>query len=293
MDLNEFTFKVRESIGDYLSAYDIEDISEREIIKNNGVKYTGIVITARGKDAAPTVYMDYYYGLYKRGKDFDEVMKMIYKNYLVSAEKLELIEKKAGNLSDYKERLYIKVINYEKNKARLEKCPYIPFLDLAITFRYLVHRDNSEISSAIVQNALLECWGLDIRTVYKIAFENTKKIFPPIVRRMSDILKANAPANIYIPENDMYIITNESGINGATYIMNKELFDDLCIKEKEGFYIIPSSVHEIILIPRRLGEDEDVLKMFIKGVNETAVPRTDFLSDNLYYYNPVDGIKII
>ena len=293
MDLNEFTFMVRDSIGDYLSSYDVEDVYEREIVKNNGVRYMGIVITLKGRDAAPTIYMDYYYGLYKRGKSLEEIMKLIYNNYKASVDRLELTEKEAGNLEDYGDKLFIKVINYEKNKARLEDCPYIPFLDMAITFRYLVHMDEKDVSSAMVKNSLLDIWGLNTHKIYKIAYENTRKLFPPVIKKMSDILRANAPKGIYIPENDMYILTNECGINGASYITYKELLDDFCKERQRPYYIIPSSIHELILIPKDLGQDEEVLKMFIKGVNETTVPKTDYLSDNLYIYSPEEGIKII
>ena len=237
MNLNEFTFMVRDCICDYLTPYDVEDVYEREIIKNNGVRYTGIVIALKGRDASPTIYMDYYYGLYKRGKSIEEIMELIYKNYKISLDRLELTEKEAGNLDNYEDMLFIKVINYEKNKAGLEDCPFIPFLDMAITFRYLVHKDDKDISSAIVKNSLMDIWGLDTHKIFKLAYENTKKLFPPIIKKLSDLLRMNAPTGVYIPDNDMYILTNESGINGAAYMIYKDILDDFCRNKRISLYL--------------------------------------------------------
>ncbi len=291
MNLRDFTFKVRDNIGEYLSAYDVDDIYDRDVIKNNGVVYKGLVIALKEREAAPTIYMDYYYGLYKKGKDFDDILKLIYENYKLSEEKLELTEKEAGKLENYKDKLFVKVVNYERNKERLDNCPFIPFMDLAITFRYLVHKDEKDISSALVNNTLMDIWGLNTHSMYKIAYKNTQKLFPPVIRKMSEII--NLPSEEYgiNPENEMYVLSNECGINGASYIICKEILDGFCEKTGKEYYILPSSIHELILVPENLAEDKEMLKMFVKEVNKTAVPPVDFLSDNVYFYGRDVGIK--
>ena len=293
MNLSDFTVKVRDNIGEYLSEYDVEDIYEKDVIKNNGVVYKGLVISLKEREAAPTVYMDYYFNMYKRGKSFDEILEMIYENYKLSEEKMNLTEKEAGKLENYREKLFIKVVNLEKNKKRLENCPFIPFLDLAITFRYLVHKDEQDISSTLINNALMDMWGLNTQAIYKIAYKNMKKLFPPSIRKLSDIINCCSDDFGIIPENEMYVITNDSGINGASYIICKEIIDDFCRKKNSDYYLIPSSIHELILVPKSLDEDGENLKMFVKEVNKTAVLPVDFLSDNVYFYSRDDGIKMI
>ena len=293
MNLSEFTFKVRDSIGEYLSAYDVDDIYEKDVVKNNGVVYKGLVIALKEREAAPTVYMDYYFSLYKRGKSFEDILKLIYENYKLAEEKMDLTEREAGKLDNYKEKLFIKVVNFEKNKKRLENCPYIPYLDLAITFRYLVHKDKHDISSTLINNALMDMWGLNTQSIYKMAYKNMRNLFPPSIKKMSDIIGSYPDDFGIIPENEMYVITNDSSINGASYIICKEIIDDFCRKKNSDYYLIPSSIHELILVPKCLDEDGENLKMFVKEVNKTAVLPEDFLSDNVYFYSRDNGIKMI
>lgn len=293
MNINEFTLMVREHMIDYLAAYDLDDLCEKEIIKNNGVKYKALIIKLKSNAAAPTIYMDYYFGLYKQGKDFKFIMDSIYNNFKESVNKLEVTENNPIDLADYKDRIFIKAVNYEKNKERLEDCPFIPFLDMAITFRYLVSKDDKEISSLLIRNDLMDAWELNTHSLYKTAYYNTKKLFPPIVRKMSDVIKSYVAEDVFVPDNEMYVLTNECGINGAAYITYKEILEDFGKDIFCDFYIIPSSIHEIILIPKKETEDEEMLKMFVKGVNSTAIPKTDFLSDNVYLFTREGGIIII
>ena len=293
MNLNDFTIMVRDNIGEYLSEYNVDDIYEKDVIKNNGVVYKGLVISLKGRETAPTVYMDYYFSMYKHGKSFEEILKLIYENYKQAEEKMDLTEREAGKLDNYKEKLFIKVVNFEKNKKSLENCPYIPFLDLAITFRYLVHKDEKDISSTMINNALMDMWGLNTQSIYKVAYKNMKKLFPPSIRKMSDIISCYTDDLDIKPENEMYVITNDSSINGASYIICKEIIDDFCRKKNSDYYLIPSSIHELILVPKSLDEDGENLKMFVKEVNKTAVLPVDFLSDNVYFYSRDDGIKMI
>ncbi len=293
MDLNEFAFLVRDKIGELLLTYDVYDIVVTDVFKNNGVKYKGIVISIKGRDAAPTIYMDYYYRLYKQGKQFDEILKAVYENYVYSLDRLELTEKEAGNLCDYKNNLFIKLVNYEKNKNRLVECPFIPFKDLAVTFRYLVHKDDKDVSSAMVNNSLMDMWGIDTKTIYKTAYENTKRLFPPVIRKLSDILMEKSTKEIFIPDNNIYVLTNNCGVNGAAYIIYKELLEDFYERNEKGFYIIPSSVHELIIIPEDMECDRELLKKYVKEVNEFSVAKVDYLSDNVYYFNKTEGIITI
>ena len=110
---------------------------------------------------------------------------------------------------------------------------------------------------------------------------------------MSEIIKLWSARDVYIPENDIYVLTNECGINGAAYITYKEILEEFSQNKSKEYYIIPSSIHELILIPKEMEEDTDSLKMFIKEVNKHAIPKIDFLSDNLYFYNRENGIKLV
>ena len=103
MNLNEFTFRVCENLRDSLSMYDIEEIYEKEVVKNNGVIYKGLVLCGKDKEAAPTIYMEYYYGLYMQGTNMADITSLIIDNYKDSLRKLDDLEghKIMGNTIRY------------------------------------------------------------------------------------------------------------------------------------------------------------------------------------------------
>ena len=91
----------------------------------------------------------------------------------------------------------------------------------------------------------------------------------------------------------IYVATNKEGVNGASVILYPNLLRDFGIKIGESFYILPSSIHEVILVPESLGAQAQVLIEMVKDVNRIAVAEDEVLSDNVYLYDlDNDEIKI-
>ena len=89
----------------------------------------------------------------------------------------------------------------------------------------------------------------------------------------------------------MFVLTNELKLNGAAAILDTDLM--LEIFEKIGeFYILPSSIHEVLIVPMSSNIHVSELKAMVKEVNDTQVSPEDRLSYSIYYYNPVDGFCI-
>ena len=87
-----------------------------------------------------------------------------------------------------------------------------------------------------------------------------------------------------------YVATNKMRINGAGIIMYKDLLKKFSDKINSSFYIIPSSIHELLFIKDVNGKiDEDIngYKAMVYEVNHDSnvMSKGDFLSNSVYYYN--------
>lgn len=286
MQFNEFTRVIQERISEYLLQYDIEDVRLEPIMKNNGVVYTGLIICVRGENISPNIYLEYFYMLYERGEDIDEILKAIRIEYERAHERLHTKKYQVMDKNTVRESLFLKLINYEKNKEILEGCPYIPFYDLAITFRYLVKQDEEGIASAILHDREMEMWELTTDEVYRLARENTVRLFPMQLAKLNDMIPIDMTEMPECP--NMYVLTNKQQINGASCMLYQNVLEAFAEQVECGFYILPSSIHEVLLLPDCYGIKPDYLRETVSEINECAVADMDYLSDNVYYYDRTD-----
>ena len=155
MDFNEFVDSVRNNIADYLWQYDIEKIEVNPVVKNNNVIMTGMAILIKGEDVAPNIYLEKYYEMYQNTESIDYVLQEIREEFGKARENMNENIRYEGNLFDVS-NIFIKVVNYERNKEQLKECPYIKKEDLAITFRSLVEIDGDGMASVVVRYSDME-----------------------------------------------------------------------------------------------------------------------------------------
>lgn len=285
MEFKQFVDLIVERIPEYLLQYDIEKIHIEEVSKNNGIKCTGMVIILKGEAVSPNIYLDYYFMQYKRGVALEAIFDMISGEYKSAREEMKFVKFPTMEEKDAKERIFIKLVNYERNEKILEDCPYIPFLDLAITFRYLANKDENGIASALIHNKDMERWEMNTEELYLVAKENTRRIFPPSLRRLEERLKEEIPSCDDIFDIGLYVLTNEQGINGAAYMIDKDIIDGFAEERKSSLFILPSSIHEVLLLPVGEGMRKEDLEELVKDVNKYVVSEMDFLSNHVYYYD--------
>lgn len=284
MNFNEFCDEVVESISKYLPEYDIEHITTERIVKNNGLEYTGVVILLRDETVAPSVYLDYFFMLYKQGRNLDDVLTMIRLEF-IKARNTITHANFSVNKDGIEDSVFLKVINYEKNKTKLESCPHIRFHDLAVCFRYLVKIDEQGVASAIISNNDLEKWGITMEELYEVAMPNTRRLFPPRLKSMEDVIP---DVEKYLESDSnmdrLHILTNEAGVNGATCILYTDIIREFAREHNSNVCILPSSVHELVLICAER-EEKEYLGELIRQVNKYIVTEAEYLSDNVFFYD--------
>jgi len=121
--------------------------------------------------------------------------------------------------------------------------------------------------------------------LFRLAKENTRVLFPPKLRTLNDII-INCCGGEVIPGEipEVYVLSNEQGINGASLMLYKSILEDIAGKIGGNYYVLPSSVHELLFIPESADVCPKFLKETVREVNESAVSDEDFLSDEIYYF---------
>ena len=259
-----------------------------KVTKNNGVTLQALAIVKEGEVVTPNIYLDEYYKNYSAGiVTIHDIAERIIQ--VREEASLDVMADFIDSWDDVKDKVFCKIVNKEKNQEKLEEVPYIDFLDLAIIVRVLNKMDEDGVASVMVDNILLKRWGVTGQEVIEQAIHNTQVLFPTKVQSMFEIIMQNVgvPEELVEMEEEetqMHVISNTSGFNGATSMMYKNVLRDTAIDLKvKYFYILPSSVHECIIVTGC--DDVQFMKSIVQQVNREQVKDVDYLSDSIYRYD--------
>lgn len=257
----------------------------QKVYKNNGITLHGLTVLEDKVNISPTIYIESFYEAYEEVgmESIIDTIEEIYEENKIN------YNFDINSILDYesiKENLRAKLINYELNREFLKEVPHRRFLDLAIIV-YIEINDKviADMASVIVKNNILESWDISKEEMISIAIENSEKNIN--IMNMSDIVDLTFNKE----EVNMYVATNHEMLNGAIAMVNikkiKELADTLVARE---LIIIPSSIHEIILVTLDdMMDDKTYIHDMIKSVNSNIVNKSDVLSENYYIYNKEDN----
>jgi len=293
-------------------------IRTEHVLKNNGVELDGLLILKEGENVAPSIYLNDYYEEYKCGKTVDAIASEVIEGYYHHiTQKNDFISELDISFENFKEKIYFRLVNFERNKKLLEEVPYVPFLDLAITFYCLVEQKEGMIGSLHISNDLMKEWQIGKTELFKLAMVNTPRLFPVHIRTMDEVvggmlkrdmeemvsyykrtgvsletaLEAERCYTDFMEhlkknkEKKIYVISNTRGINGAAVLLYEDFMQNFSDLRQTDFYILPSSIHEILLIPCKSDFFEEELKEMVCEVNRTQVPEEDILSNEVYIYH--------
>lgn len=192
-----------------------------------------------------------------------------------------------------KERIIIKLVNYSQNEELLREIPHQKFYDLAIIYVVAVCDFMSEYATILIHNQHLSLWGISSDDLYTLAMENTPKLLPYRFDKMEKVLEHLIDTPLpFATEIHMFILTNHIKIHGSTCMVYPGLLKALAENLNDNLLIIPSSIHEVLIIPEKTIQDEYTLNDFkemINEVNETQITDDEILSDHAYLYLKESG----
>lgn len=290
MNYEMFKEEVLEKVSSLLE--DAKIVKINEVVKNNDLILDGLVIYDKGQTcSAPTIYLNPLFDEYSNGANIEVIIDKIMSIYN-NAEVPEFANK-AKQFEDYdfvRNHLYFKVVNYDMNKKMLENVPHFRTLDLAITFACLLDKDNSGTASIPINNGHLKHWGIDKNQLCEDAFKNTTEMLPPKINSLfQTVFEKNFNSeldlnNIQLDEFDLLVLTNETRVNGAGTILYPNLLETIANQLDSDLIIIPSSIHEVLIL-RKTGDLKlEDLDSLVKMVNHEELATTEILSTHVYIY---------
>ena len=295
MEYKEFVEYIKMNAG-YIAG-EGGNITINHVIKNNGCEMDGLVIMEKGKDIAPTIYLDSFYELYTNGENIKNIIRQIEVIYEQNKNNVTFDVNILKHFDTIKDKIVCKVVNYRSNEKLLEQVPHKRILDLAVVFYCLLDNEYGRSATALIYNNNLKNWNVTIDDVYKAALKNTPDLLHSKISSMAALFE-KCGVNVdgeevdlkdYVP-SDMYVLTNESKLNGAACVLYENVLYDFAQKLGADLYILPSSVHEVILLPKLSMFEKDELVNMVKEVNTEGVAADEVLSDHVYEYNRTERL---
>lgn len=301
MEPNELAFKdFAQEIADKLQKhYEGATVTLREVAKNNGSKLTGVEIREKGESVAPVIYLNEFYESYQQG---GENVDSIYDTMRPAYERNRQQPFKCPTewLLDWEQehdKIFFMLVNAERNAELLESVPHIKFLDLAYIFKIVVEETENGTAVSTVNDKLAQSWGKDVNEIAYAAEQNQRKLLGHVrVDKLSGALaeiaksagrEEEAELFTYAADSiasDILVVTNSSMRYGAYAAFNKSLLDTCFLGKETDIAILPSSIHECLLMPIACDEDIELLKGMPQAVNEETLEEWEVLSDNVYIY---------
>lgn len=294
MTYQEFKKNIILAITERLgSAY---QVALQDIIKNNDTHLDGLTILSENSNVSPTIYLNYYYEQYTNGKAFSAVCEDILHSYYHNVPKQKIDIRFFTNYENVKHRIVYKLVSSSRNKELLKQVPHILFLDMALIFNCFIDFP-SECSGAtiLIYNHHLDFWHISAEELYVLALQNTPKLLPYQVQNMSDIVSDFLDSDTAddfrdtFTQTPMYILSNNTKLNGAGCILYEHLMEDLSNRLRSDFYILPCSIHEVLLIPVEHISSFEELTSTVCEVNTTQLTPEEILSDHVYHYSRNTG----
>ena len=255
-----------------------------------GLAYDGMTVVRSGQRAAAAVNLTAFYDMYQEGKTTGDIIHEMADVAVMQAPQMEY-----SVFSDYeaaKDYLFIRVANKEANADVLAGMPHKEVEDLAITYHVLVNHDQNGIASAPVTDDLLRHYGVTAEQLHEDAIANSQRMLPAQLDSMQNMLfgmmtpeASDTLRDEPYPGSTMLVLTNNVQLNGAAALFYPGVMDQAAERLGGDFIVLPSSTHEVIMIPADGMTDFRSLEQMVKDINRSQVAPEERLSDHVYHYD--------
>lgn len=286
-------------------------VTVQAVTKNNGTLLKGMVITGRDKNISPTIYLEPFFEQYQGGAmDLDKILEELCRLYESSKDNI------LGNIDDLKQferlkdKIAYKLIGRNKNEGLLKDVPYTSYLDMVVVYYLLLDSNENGQMTALIHNEHLKLWDVKQEEIHKLATENTKRLLPVCIRPIMDIMldmmvkdmgdfEDAEKVSEYLDADEkekghpLFVLSNTSGMNGAACILYDGIIEKFARECQQDVVILPSSIHELLLLSWTEEMDYEDLQQMVQSVNGTMLSEEDILSEHVYIYRREDGaVKI-
>ncbi len=291
MNYEEFKNLVTDHILEYLpDSYADADVSINSVIKNNSVHLDGLTIKEPESNICPNIYLNQYFEQHANGRDFEDIMHELASVRMRSCENPFPDVSNLTCLEKVKGRIHAKLVNKTRNEEYLKDKPYTPVADLAVIYYIEMGKSEYGNASVVITENLLKIYGISVSELHHIALENMhgkKAQFMTMAEVLKDLMPGAGDDFDNTEEPMMYVLTNDEKLNGAAMLLDNSTMDRIAKKIGMSYFILPSSIHETILVPASITENnslESMVEMVVE-INSSQVAPDEILSDHVYRYD--------
>ena len=267
--------------------------------KNNNVVLTGVCFHRPGQQADPIIYVEPFYDEVKNGRPKEEAMKEMAKLAEEGMGSKEIPESdKVLAYEKAKEYLRVRIVNTKANQKRLTQMPHQELEDLSLTLALgFPMNEGMENGSMEVTDVLMGIWGMEKEALFQQAWGNMEKRQPPVLQDMAAMFGMAGSRNLlagdgdfsHKPEGAMFVLTIQGMQYGACALACPGVMEKISRIFPEGFYILPSSIYEVLVVPKDGEITPKELGSLVREVNQAEVSSEEVLSDRVYEYDREKG----
>ena len=300
MDFETFKEEVRGDIEKAL--YDrtgTEHSVEVHTVEKMNETYEALTIKPENSDIGVNINANELYKAYSDGMDYDRII-----DGAVDKARDALEHSPDFNIDAFKDydkmkaTLAMEVVSAERNAELLETVPHKSMEDMAVVYRFVVSADKGEVGSVLVTNKMLDQYGITPEQLHADAMKNAPEVRPMEIKGMGEVLaeqmgieNAEMLGFAIPPEQDQMLVASVKGnVHGAGVLAYEDFMEKASDRVGGSFFILPSSIHEILIIPDNGQFDLKSLENMVREVNATTVDPVDKLTDNVYHYDAQDKV---
>lgn len=288
MNYQQFIEEVERRVKEKIKGNETITVYIHTAVKNNGKERKGITVSEKGIHISPTIYLEEYFQQFQEGKPIEKIVEKILQLYEEVKRSHPCEESLLQNYEELKGKFACKLIHRGKNEKLLNDIPYVPWMDLAIVVFVLLEVSPYGTATVLVRKEHLEIWGLTEAQLFDEAKKNTPILLPYQFCPMRKLLREICPYAVDEGEEEeesLYVLSNKLRSFGAASMLYEGILEKVGQKLGENYYILPSSIHEVIVVPESKSPVKQDLEEMVREINETQVEEEEVLSDRVYYFS--------
>ena len=296
-----------------------EEVTVRKILKINDTAFDSVTVKQPGCNMTPTLYFQDLKRSFDEGMEMDELARSVLSYSRTGSGVWPAEDFDPGDYSYFRDKVMFRLVSSGKNRQYLRHRPHRSNLDLEIVYYYQCRIGKESMGTISVGDEDLNRWGISEEDIYRDALRNTPILNPPVICPITDLLNSfldpeegtdpHTPVcdtdpdegdEIEVPvyEPDLYgntpvpllVLTNESKYCGAACMLYEGLLRNLSDEIRSDLFIIPSSIHEVLLLPDEGEFSEEELSALVCEINAHFINPSEILSDHVYRFKRLSGI---
>ncbi len=191
-----------------------------------------------------------------------------------------------GDYQKMKKKLLVRLVPTRENQEVLDDIVHREIEDLSMVYCFRLEEVDDVNYTMFLTKEMLNQYGVSEEQIHQDAMRYAQKNAPALIRSIYDVLGLDIDDS----EKLMYVVGVNREMYGAAALFYPGILERIAQLLEGDFYILPSSIHEVIVIMDDGLEEVEELEAMVREINTAEVEPKDRLSNNVYHYDQIDRI---